>query len=86
MSSIAYDTFTAFIMNEDLLQCMLNFLEIEMHEPYLLDYGYYCCSTQNQNKIYPLNSHKWIMIHIPTTVVLQLCIIAQKVHEPGNNP
>ena len=39
-------TFTAFIMNEDLLQCMLNFLEIEMHEPYLLDYGYYCCSTK----------------------------------------
>jgi len=49
MSSIAYDTFAAFIMNEDLLQCMLNFLEIEMHEPYLFDYGYYCCSTQSQN-------------------------------------
>jgi len=45
-------TFTAFIMNEDLPQCMLNFLEIEMHEPFLLDYGYTAAAQQSTTTQY----------------------------------
>jgi len=33
-------TFTAMVNNDDLLQCMINYLKIEMHKPFLLDYGY----------------------------------------------
>jgi len=91
MSSFDYDkadlqdhTFTAFIMNEDLLQCMLNFPEIEMHEPFLLDYGYIAAAQQHDTNLSSKldddpNHYNYF------TVALQLCVIAH-INKPGDNP
>jgi len=56
LSKFTYDeddlqdhTFTAFVNNEELLQCMLNFPDIAMHEPCLLDYGYIAAAQQTDH-------------------------------------
>jgi len=37
---------TTLIDDDELLQCMLNYLEIEIHETFLLDYGYLTAAQQ----------------------------------------
>jgi len=77
-------TFTACVNNEELLQCMNNFPEIEMHEPCLLDYGYIAAAQQTDHLLMSKLDHnplhfQWL------TVALQLCLITH-VKEPGESP
>ncbi len=71
MSSFHYDeddlhdhSFSTMVNNEELLQCMLNFPEIEMHEPFFLDYSY--IALQHSKRISPY-CNKWNKTHNITT-------------------
>jgi len=91
MSSFNYDkdnlydhTFTALVNNDKLLQCMLNYPEIEMEEPFLLDYGYLSAAQSRDpqliQKIEQDSEHyNWLL------VAPQLRLVAHR-KEPGDNP
>jgi len=42
---------TASVNNDKLLQCTLNYPEIEMHEPFLLEYGYLSAAQNRDPKL-----------------------------------
>jgi len=70
-------TFTAFLSNGELLQCMLNFFEIEMHEPCLLDYGYIAAAQQTDHLLMAKLDHdplhfQWLTVALPLCLMYML--------------
>jgi len=49
--------YSVLIDDNVLLQCMLNYLEIEMHETFLLDYGYLTAAAQQTYPALPSLVH-----------------------------
>jgi len=77
-------SFTALVHNYKLLQCMLNYPEIEMHEPFLLDYGYLSAAQSRdpqltQKKEQDSEYFNWLL------VAPQLRLIDHR-KEPRDNP
>jgi len=91
MSSYHYDdddlhdhTYTALVHNDEMLQCMLNFPETEMHKPFLLDYDYIAAAQTNDRELMSRlvkepHHYNWL------TVAPLLRVVAHVQH-PDDNP
>jgi len=74
----------ALINDDELLQCMLNYPEIDVHEPFQLEYGYLTAAQQRDPLL--ISKLDQDSIHYTWfTVALKLRLVGH-IHEPNSNP